>query len=103
MDKFQRYLLGTAAVAVVSLLTTILRGWVLCDLWRWFMEPMGLPGIGMAHAVGLSTLVGLLTHQPDPPGKDKDATFLLLYATFMSVGLSLMAWIMGALAHAYMG
>lgn len=33
-----------------------LSGVVLSDLWEWFVHPLGLPIIGIAHAIGLSLL-----------------------------------------------
>ena len=39
---------------------TALRGFVLHRLWAWFVVPLGVPAIGIAHAVGLAMLVGFL-------------------------------------------
>lgn len=51
---------------------TVWEGFVLKVLWAWFLLPLGLPAIGMAHAVGISALVGLLAHQAPPDLNDDD-------------------------------
>jgi len=40
-----------------------LRAWALATLWAWFILPLGAPRIGYAHALGISTLVSMFTHQ----------------------------------------
>jgi hypothetical protein len=42
---------------VVLAASTIADGAVMARLWSWFVVPLGLPGIGVAHAVGLSVIV----------------------------------------------
>lgn len=39
----------------------LVRGFVLSYLWAWFIVPLGAPQIGIAHAIGLSLLVGMFT------------------------------------------
>lgn len=41
----------------------LLRGWVIWSLWGWFVVPLGVREIGMAHAIGISLTVGTLAHQ----------------------------------------
>jgi len=38
----------------------ILRGWVLLNMWTWFILPLGAPEINLAHALGLSTTLYLM-------------------------------------------
>jgi hypothetical protein len=49
-------------------------GFVLMVLWGWFLIPLGLPAIGLSHAIGLSTLIGLVTHQMPSEGPSSDRT-----------------------------
>jgi hypothetical protein len=35
----------------------LLRGFVVFTLWGWFLIPLGLPAIGIAHAMGISGMV----------------------------------------------
>jgi hypothetical protein len=51
-------------LTLVVAISAVLRGWVLSILWRWFAVPMfGLPGIGIAEAVGVALIVAMLTHE----------------------------------------
>jgi hypothetical protein len=38
----------------------IWKGYVIVALWKWFVVPMGLPEIHIAHVLGLSITLGLL-------------------------------------------
>jgi hypothetical protein len=45
-------------VAIIS------EGYVLSVLWGWFMVPtLGLPGISLVQAIGISLIFALLTHR----------------------------------------
>lgn len=57
---------------VVILLMALLNGFVLKYLWGWFIVPLGVKQIGIAHAIGVSLIVGYLTrhiykseHEPE--------------------------------------
>lgn len=51
-----------SAKAAAALASVPLRAWVLVKLWLWFVVPLGLPAIGLWHAMGLGSLLGLLTY-----------------------------------------
>lgn len=52
------------AIAVATItLASILEGLVLSVMWGWFLVPLGAPKIGVALAIGVSLIVGMLTHQ----------------------------------------
>lgn len=51
------------APLAVWLVDVVAGGLVLTKLWVWFVVPLGPPPIGVAHALGIAVLVGLLTHQ----------------------------------------
>jgi len=53
-------------IAIMFMLIIIIpiglyRGWVLTILWMWFIVPLGVPEIGIAHAWGISMIIGMLT------------------------------------------
>jgi hypothetical protein len=57
-------------------LAATFNGWVLSILWGWFFVPiLGLPALGVAQAIGISTVVGYLTHQhrKTPEGEEAEA------------------------------
>jgi hypothetical protein len=41
--------------------SSILRGYVLATMWRWFVVPLGMSPLGWAHAYGLAALAQLAT------------------------------------------
>lgn len=49
--------LGCLAIVLLLTLGAPVLGFTLSTLWRWFMVPLGVPAIGMAHAYGLLLLV----------------------------------------------
>lgn len=48
---------------VIGIVTGILRGFVVKALWGWFIVPLGVPGVGIAHALGIGFLVSYMTKQ----------------------------------------
>jgi hypothetical protein len=53
-------LVGIGVVGLMTILA-IYGGVVFWLMWGWFMVPLGLPQIGIAWAIGLSTIVVLVT------------------------------------------
>jgi hypothetical protein len=68
-----------ATYLILSPFFFALSGWVLSVLWGWFLvrEPFSLPAIGLVEAIGLSLIVGYLTHgfRPQSECVDQDAAF----------------------------
>lgn len=40
----------------------VLGAFVLVQLWAWFMLPLGVPAIGVAHAYGIGVIATFLTY-----------------------------------------
>lgn len=62
-----RPLKGWLALLAIVLVTPVLvlNGWTLSALWGWFVAPVfGLPALGLAQAIGISTLVRFATYTP---------------------------------------
>lgn len=110
---------GWRAYALVSLMMLFgvpLRADVLAGLWQWFAVPAGLPGIGMAHAYGLSLLAHCATHVgvikdrdvADAASTEQEATSkqraMWVGVHFVqSILAPLLALVMGYVAHKIMG
>lgn len=66
------------------------NAFVLSALWGWFVVPLGVPGINMAHAMGLSLIVGALkgirSQNFDDEGSAKRLGFWLL-GTVLSLAM----------------
>lgn len=52
--------LSVVGLLVMLFLAVIASGGVMSILWMWFLVPLGLPAISVAHAIGLSLLSSLL-------------------------------------------
>lgn len=86
-------LIAIAAVVAGSLLT----GWAGMTLWGWFVVPLGLPAIGLWHALGLSLLVQLVTvkRPANRKGDDNDLRYhlgSLFYAVCLPLAALGMGW-----------
>lgn len=44
-------------------LSVIINGYVLSILWVWFLVPLGLPAISIAHSIGIAMVSSWLTYQ----------------------------------------
>jgi len=56
---------------LISIPVTILQGFIISQLWLWFLTPLGVASIGIANAIGIAPLVSLLTSRLDY-AKDPD-------------------------------
>ena len=70
------------------------KGFVISKLWGWFLVPLALPPIGIAHAVGISTLAALLTmkvtHKDAEKRTDKQTIDVIVLAVLwplMALGI----------------
>lgn len=66
----------------------VVNGWALSVLWDWFMVPaFGLPHLAVSYAIGISVVIGLLTHQRQEQKKyenmDEAAKGLLEQGTYV--------------------
>ena len=57
MEKVAVYI---AAVFMI-ITSALLAGYVICHLWAWFVCPLGLPPLSLAHAIGLDLLITFAT------------------------------------------
>lgn len=90
----------TAIAAVLATATALIlvRSWVIWLMWGWFVVPLGVPAIGVVHALGLSALVGVLTHD----GKDSDDADSALAAVITHLLRSGLWALLGWAVHAAM-
>ena len=81
---------------ILSLLLIPFHGDVLSELWGWFLVPIGLPAIGVIHALGLRlTLYSFCSslNPADPPKENP------LFQALISIVITLFIWGFGALYH----
>jgi hypothetical protein len=63
--------LGLPLAIAVDAVLAVINGWVLSYLWAWFVAAkFGLPGLGIAEAIGLGMTVSYMTSQTPPAWPD---------------------------------
>lgn len=79
---------------LLTILVMVYVGWAVSTLWGWLMVPLGLPAIGIAHAAGISLLLGAAR-----PGRSEYRDVLLevralatIPAMMVGIGALLRAW-----------
>lgn len=90
-------------------LGSIYNGNILQDLWLWFIVPLGVPPVGLAHAMGLSSFasfftVGLsvaLTGKAEKDSKLEESTKMwAVWGVSMFVFSCVWGW--AAIVHSFM-
>lgn len=91
------------AVALIGLLAGVLatlQGFVLVHLWAWFLVPLGLPPIGIAHAIGIALIAGMLAPRArDSKEKEEKKKLVVNLDPFLSPLLFLL---FGYIVHLFM-
>jgi hypothetical protein len=78
-----------------------LKAVVVRDLWLWFVVPLGVAALSFWHAMGLSSLVALLTHQiAKSEFEDEEHGWAFRLVTLVIAYL--FAWGLGWLIHSFM-
>lgn len=101
-DDFASIMAKFLVGIVLFVLAVVVDGFVLTYLWGWFLVPLGLVQIGMAHAIGVSILVSYLTHQTNNSDDNDDASktfWTMIITSFCKSGLVML---MGYVAHSFM-
>jgi hypothetical protein len=64
-------IIATPFAIAIILLLIIQQAWAISVLWGWFIVPLGLPAIGIAAAIGISTTMSAMRGRrkgPDDEG-----------------------------------
>ena len=82
----------------------VLAAYVARDLWAWFIVPLGVPSVGVAHAYGVILLARLLAPaRPDDRKAGPGEMFVrVLSLSFARVVAVLLFWGVGALMAGWM-
>jgi hypothetical protein len=94
-------IIGFLALLALDIPVLILRGFVLSQLWLWFLVPLGVPVVGIAQAIGISLLVSMLTVSSHKSSDDDDFWTGAIGNLLKSLLMSLLAWGMGAIVHSF--
>ena len=93
-----------AAIGLIAVipLAIITKGIALQVLWGWFVVPLGIPDIGMAHALGIAGLVALATHQHGPEDNEGTSGERALRSFAFAFARPLVALLFGWIFQAFM-
>lgn len=105
-----KFLVGVLVVVVIlgftigiMVVSTLLQGWVLSILWRWFMVPtLGLPALSVAQAIGIALVVGMLTHQSHHSSEDEDEKIVKVVRLIDPFLTPFVILLIGWVVHQYM-
>jgi hypothetical protein len=93
---------GVAVAALMAVpFLAVLRGWVLSILWAWFMVPLGMRPIGIAHAIGVGILVSMFTMNAKMD-ENKPTTARVVKGLLFALIGPLILLTMAAIAHWFM-
>jgi len=56
----------------------LMGGWVISILWNWFIVPLGLPAISLAHSIGLSLMVNVFKGYTESKTNEEEMGTLLI-------------------------
>lgn len=98
-----KFAMGCGLVILMIPLGILLKGFVLCQMWAWFMVPLGVVSIGQAHAYGLATMTALfVAHSSSSNDDDKSVGYMVLKSLTSLILLPLLVWFVGWICHMYM-
>jgi hypothetical protein len=81
----------------------VVNGLLLRLFWGWFVVPLGLAPIGIAHALGISVLVAMLTYEYTREPEDGRSTKEVVSSALLrAVVRPLVLLAMGSIYHACM-
>ena len=94
------------AAAAIVVLGAIMRGFVLKKLWGWFVIPLfpSAPAVSIAQAIGISLVVGYLTHQDSESKSESSASSAKGVMAFALLGLfiqSAIVFLFGWVTHLF--
>lgn len=93
-DDVAKLLFGVLGLLV----SVLLRGYVLSQLWSWFVVPLGVVAVSIPHAIGISCIAAMLSGSSGG-GKESEGVAVVIIGGVVGV---LFVWGFGAIVHAWM-
>lgn len=101
-----KHVIAFIALLIVDIPAIIFRGFVLTQLWGWFVVPLGADRLGIAHALGLSLMLGIffahIATKNDVKNSDNEWYVQAIGTLINSILASLFAWGVGAIIAGFM-
>lgn len=97
MEKKPNFLVLLTAIV----LSCFFSGWILKNMWAWFIVPLGVMPINLAHAIGIDSLFTIYRYHSRKRSDDdqKSESYLSLIGIIL-VNLTLL--LIGFVAHLFM-
>lgn len=92
-------MLSALLLFLFSIPAIIFEGFVLSQLWQWFITPLGVVSIGIAQGIGIALLVGLLTSKVNAATNPEMTGWMLAISQIVAF---LFVWGFGAIVHLFM-
>lgn len=91
MDKDSKDLFGCIGIIVGALVAMLVAGYALSVAWTWFIVPLGVPGLSIPQAIGITFVVAFFK---DRKPKDNEKAIVTIGSEIVSPLLLLgVAWI----------
>jgi len=88
------------AISILMLpVIAVFYAFVATYLWEWFLVPLGVPSVGMAHIYGVMMTLGMIMPNESNGSSNKGA--LLANVLGKAFG-ALLIWGLGAMVHGWM-
>lgn len=96
-----KHLFGIPAAIAAIIANMAFRGYVLTDLWGWFVVPLGAPQIGITAAIGLSLILHWLTMNQFAAMREDDSKgYAKAFGRSLEIAIvTLCTWAIGAAVH----
>ena len=96
MDKVGVVLVAGIGMVAVLVILALFGAFTISTLWAWFVVPLGVKSIGMAHAYGLSVIVSVFMGARGLGGQDSKTVLI------QGVLVNIFALIFGGIAVNFM-
>jgi hypothetical protein len=90
---------GAVLGFLVGLAVVPWSGFVVLKLWGWFLVPLGVPNVNLAHAMGMTLIAHFMTSQPHVKEKAYDEWWM---RTAINIVNPLYVLGLGWLFHSFM-
>lgn len=100
-DESSKIIMGVMALLMVPF-AMAWRGYVLSLVWAWFVMPLGVPAIGIAHAIGLSMTIAVFAKQERETKEEKSFLVLVVRMVMKAVLVPLVVLAFAAIVHEFM-
>lgn len=96
MDKVGVAILACLGIVAVMIVLALFGAFTISTLWGWFVVPLGVKSVTMAHAYGLSTVVTVFMSMRGLQGNDSGQVLV------GGIMLNIFALIFGGIALQFM-